>query len=255
MPVNYDEILTLKIGDHTVAKNLQHAIESGALLQNEDGTFILPPYNLSTKPALFFNMQTPLNCKYLKGFLFNFAYAQSAVPFGCKQCFKVIVLPNTLRQLMALKSIHEKIECTSKCGVEVNRAETPKLYSSYFYCTGLDHAREIYKIVRIAVNSHPTLGFEVPVQIKRGCTEYEIHCGPSNKYDFKNELPELENYLKNRFAPPPKIKRNKKLEKQATIVNWIKTAYRIGDDTYLDFTGGKQLYPKSVIYDPEPDKN
>lgn len=38
----------------------------------------------------------------------------------------------------------------------------------------------------------------------------------------------------------------------ATTRYWIQCAFRIGDDTYLDFTGGERLYSDRVNYDPHP---
>jgi hypothetical protein len=35
------------------------------------------------------------------------------------------------------------------------------------------------------------------------------------------------------------------------VAQWIETAFRIGDDTYLDFTGGKPLRKKTMTYDSE----
>jgi hypothetical protein len=37
-----------------------------------------------------------------------------------------------------------------------------------------------------------------------------------------------------------------------TLTGWIETAFRIGDNTYLEFTRGKRLYPELVAFDPEP---
>jgi len=34
------------------------------------------------------------------------------------------------------------------------------------------------------------------------------------------------------------------------LMKMVRTAYRIGDDTYKDFTGGKDLFPPTVTYDP-----
>jgi hypothetical protein len=42
------------------------------------------------------------------------------------------------------------------------------------------------------VDNDPLLSPEIPVHTKRGSTEHEIHCGPSDKYTFRKELPELE---------------------------------------------------------------
>ncbi len=247
-----NELLALNIGGRTVAENLQDAVDSGTLLQNEDGTFSIPLSDAAISPSISVHKGPYLGCLFLNAFLFKVAYAESCVPFGCKECYKVRVIPKTLRQLMALKSIQEKVECRSKSGVEVDRPMTQNFYSCFFYCIGLDRARKIYKIVREAVNNDPKLGSEIPVCIKRGCTHFEIKCGPSDKYEFRPELPELEKYLDSRFKSTQKISGDEMQKNLSTFNLWIQTSYRIGDDTYLDFTGGKRLYPKSVVYDPDP---
>ena len=247
-----DQLLALRIGGQTVAENLQKAVDSGALLQNEDGTFEFPPSEPTTSPWISSHNAPHLDCRFLNFFLFKCAYGEATVPLGCKDCYKVITIPRTLRQLMALKAIQEGLECTSKCGVEVDRAETQKLYSGYIYCIGLDKARQMHRVVRAAVNDDPKLGPETAVQIKRGCTNYEMKCGPSDKYQFRPELAELEAYLNSRFKHTRSAKGNPIKEKLNTLTKWIQTAYRIGDDSYLDFTGGKALYPKSVTYSPDP---
>jgi len=58
-------------------------------------------------------------------------------------------------------------------------------------------------------------------------------------------LKELEDYLKGRF-------RENKVNQEPSLplMYWIEVAFRIGDDTYLNFTGGQRLRPKSVTYDP-----
>ena len=101
------------------------------------------------------------------------------------------------------------------------------------------------RLVRQATDDHPKLGPDVPIVIKRGCSEYEAKLGPSDRYTFTPEMRELEAYLKTRF-------RGHKAEYQPslTVAHWIETAFRIGDDTYLDFTGGKRLRERTLIYDP-----
>ena len=70
--------------------------------------------------------------------------------------------------------------------------------------------------------------------------------GPSDRYEFTPEMAELEAYLKSRF-------RGRKAAPHGHLVlaHWIDFAYRMGDDTYLDFTGGKPLHRKAVSYAPE----
>ena len=83
------------------------------------------------------------------------------------------------------------------------------------------------------------------MNIKRGCSEYEAVLGPSDSYEFAPELTQLEAYLKSRY-------RGREEAPRASIpmARWIDVAFRTVDDTYLDFTGGKRLRPKSMTYDP-----
>jgi hypothetical protein len=254
MTKNMDALLALRIGRKTVAENLQFAVNSGALLRNEDGSYELPPAQLSISHWQKTKSELHFRCKFLNEFLYQCAYAQSAVPFGCKECYKVVVIPKTLRQLMALLQLQEEMECASKCGVDVDRPESQNLYVGYFYCIGLDRARDVYQIVREQLNNEPILGTDIPMSIKRGCTNFELRLGPSDKYEFRDELPELEAYLESIYKRPSRANSDSKRQKQMTIMNWIQVAYRVGDDTYLELTRGRRLYPKMVEYDPNRGK-
>ena len=91
----------------------------------------------------------------------------------------------------------------------------------------------------------PELGAGVSVSIKRGCSEYEIHCGPSSKFTFSDDLAaaELELLKRLRQPAPPKPKQH-----TLTVMNWIQIAYQLGDESYKKFTQGKPLYPEPVCY-------
>ena len=99
--------------------------------------------------------------------------------------------------------------------------------------------------MREAFNEDPKLGPDIAMTIKRGCTEYEATVGPSDRYEFTPEMAELETYLKSRFRERKRIDQG-----NHALVHWIDFAFRMGDDTYLDFTDGKRLYAKTMTYDP-----
>ena len=187
----------------------------------------------------------PLGCVFLMNFVFRNAYGRSAVPHGCRECYKVKVVPRTLRELVAAWQIAKRIECRSKWGIDLYNPHSQNIYAGYFYTTGLDAARVLFKVVRQALNADPKLGPDITMTIKRGCSEYEEAVGPSDRYEFTPEMAELEAYLKSRFRErghPEKL--------NAPLAQWIDIAFRMGDDTYLDFTGGKRLRPKTVTYEP-----
>ncbi|MBF0552820.1 MAG: hypothetical protein HQK60_20085 [Deltaproteobacteria bacterium] len=245
-----NNLMNLIIGKHTVAENLERAVASGRLIRHESGLFELPVAQPAGPDPWLRRGCAPkhLVCVFLNKFLFECAYARSAAPYGCRDCYKVKVIPRTLRELNALWQISKRIDCRAKCGVAVDEYYSQDLYAGFFYTLGLTQAREIYHIVRREVDEDPKLGPGVSMLIKRGCTRIEVFCGPSDKYQYKPELPALEDLLKSRFIGAGLPESNQASARQATLLGWIASAFRIGDETYLDFTGGRPLYPRTVTY-------
>jgi hypothetical protein len=244
--MNNDSVLSIKIGGKSVGARLDEALASGRVVRRSDGKLELAH---AGKQAYIGNHREfgPC-CEFLNDFMFAHIYGKTAVPIGCRDCYKVKVLPETLRQLFAVNDIAQEFSCSSKSGSEADKQNTQSLYASYFYLLGLDKARAVYKRLRAMIDAHPKLGPKVNMFIKRGCTNYEHACGPSDRYTFDPRLAEIEDYFWSRF-----VRRNKpeKRYRDAIVrMHLIRTAYRIGDDTYKDFTGGKDLYPPTVTYDP-----
>lgn len=240
-----DELLTQKFGNGTVAENIQRAVDAGHLVREADGRLRL---EAASEPIADWARVTHgpnLDCTFKFQFLFQHVYAKSAVPYGCSACYKVKVVPRTLRQLVAAWGVGKKIKCRSKWGTDLDNLYSQDVYAGYFYLSGLEPARAVYRVVREIINSHPLLGPEVAMSIKRGCSEYEATLGPSDHYGFAPELEELEAYLRKQF----RSRKSKSLPPQP-MARWIDVAFRIGDDTYLDFTQGRRLRPKTVAYVP-----
>jgi hypothetical protein len=240
-----DKLLALKIGETSVAENLRRSIESGRLVEDENGTLTLPGEPKRNDNWVYVTRGPALGCRFLMDFMFHHAYAEAAVPSGCSGCYKVKVVTRTLRELAAAWEIAKRVNCSSKWGTDLSNPYSQSVYAGYFYVTGLDAARALFKVVRQAFDKNPKLGPGIRMTIKRGCSEYEAVLGPSDRYEFTPEMAELEADLKTRFRP-------RKAEHQPSMVvaQWIETAFRIGDDTYLDFTGGKPLRKRTVTYDP-----
>jgi len=240
-----DELLALKIGETSVAENLRRSIESGRLVEDENGTLSLAGDSKRNDNWIYVSHGPALGCRFSMDLMFHHAYAESAVPSGCSACYKVKVVTRTLRQLVAAWEIAKRVNCSSKWGTDLSNAYSQNVYAGYFYVSGLDAARALFKVVRQAFDKDPKLGPDITLTIKRGCSEYEALLGPSDRYEFTPEMAELEAHLKTRFRP-------RKADHQPSMVvaQWIETAFRIGDDTYLDFTGGKRLRKKTMTYDP-----
>jgi hypothetical protein len=239
-------ILSIEVGGKPVGAHLEAAIAAGRVISRPDGKFELRQRTNNT--YIGNHREFGPCCEFLNDFMFSQIYGEKAVPIGCRDCYKVKVTPETLRQLVAVNDIAQDFSCSSKSGSEVDKANTSSLYASYFYSLGLDKARAIYKRLRETIDSHPKLGSKVKMFIKRGCTNYEHACGPSDRYFFDPRLVEIESYFWARFVR--KKKPEKKYRDAMTFMHLIRTAYRIGDETYKDFTDGKELFPPTVTYDP-----
>jgi len=240
-----EELLALPIGSATVGQNLRRAVETGRLTENADGTFARAAAPKENPNWVFVTKGPPLGCDFLMHFMFDHAYAEAAVPHGCGACYKVKAVLRTLRELVAAWEVAKGIQCRSKWGTDLNNPFSQNVYAGYFYVAGLDAARALHKVVREAFAKDPKLGPDIALSIKRGCSEYEAAVGPSERYAFTPEMAELEAYLKSRF-------RERKADHHPSMViaNWIETAFRLGDDTYLDFTGGTRLREMTLTYDP-----
>jgi hypothetical protein len=239
------ELLSFRAGRHTVADNLRRAVDSGALIEDADGGLRFAQKRPASSQRMVIANGPVLGCDFLFDFLFTHAYGKAAVPSGCSSCYKVKVIPRTLRELVAATEVAKGIQHRSKWGVDIDNPHTQTVYGGYFYVSGLEMARAVYKVVREALDAHPKLGPDVGMLIKRACTEYEIAVGPSDQFEFAPEQEALEAHLKSRFS-------NQSIPAGPAIplAHWIDAAFRIGDDTYLDFTRGKRLRPQTVSYEP-----
>lgn len=240
-----EELMASQAGATSVSENLRRAIEAGHLLESEDGTLEIAGDPRGNVNWMYVSNGPSLGCGFLMHFMFDYAYAKSAVPIGCSACYKVKVVPRTLRELVAAWEIAKRIKCRSKWGTDLSNPYSQNIYAGYFYTSGLDGARALFQVVRQALNEEPKLGPDITITIKRGCSQYEAILGPSDGYRFTSDMADLEGHLKSKF-------RERKAPHFGCMVvaHWIETAFRIGDDTYLDFTGGKRLRKKTMTYDP-----
>lgn len=243
-----DSVLSIELGGETVGARLEAAIASSRVIRRADGKFELRP--TVKEPFIGKYGEFGRCCEFLNAFMFTHVYGGKAVPIGCRDCYKVKVLPETLRELMAVNEIAQDFSCASKGGSEVDRRDNQALYGSYFFLLGLDKARAVYRKLRDAIDAHPKLGPKVKLVIKRGCTNYEHACGPSDRYTFDPRLEAIEKYFWSKFVRKRPVLPQKYRNAMA-LLEMVRIAYRIGDDTYKDFTGGKELVSPTLSYDPE----
>lgn len=134
------ELLELKFGGGTVADDVSRAVAAGKLIRYEDGSFGLPSSRRDNRLWAYVPRGPELVCGLKKTLLFANAYDRSTVPLGCRACFKVIVGPRTLRELVAASHIGQRIECLSKWGTAPRSPRTAHIYFGCFYVSGAERA-------------------------------------------------------------------------------------------------------------------
>lgn len=249
----HESLSAVLAGGRTVKENLDRAVMSGAVLQHPDGRYELAELASDKPPVMdmFMPRGKSLPCALLNRFLFRYAYAEATVPLGCAACYKVKVVTRSLRQLLAVKELAEALPHPTKSGSEIDNPENPHPYGTYLYLNGIDQAREVHRTLRAQIDGRENLGSHVQMIIKRGCTNYERKCGPSNQYRFDPALEAVETELSKRFITPAQ-RIPAEIRNQLRLIEIIKIAYRIGDETYKDLTHGRNLAPPTVAYPPEP---
>ena len=125
-----EQLLAMRIGATSVGENLRRSIESGRLIEDEDGTLKLAGDPNQSLSWMYVNNGPALGCGFLMEFMFHHAYAEAAVPHGCSTCYKVKVVPRTLRELVAAWEIGKRTQCRSKWGTDLNRRPATRISSS-----------------------------------------------------------------------------------------------------------------------------
>ncbi|MFZ2403623.1 MAG: hypothetical protein WAW41_00690 [Methylobacter sp.] len=245
-----NDLLDMRFGKGTVQENLARAVAEGRLELLPDGNFM----SLQKKGSYSYlqvKSSRQMECRFLNDFLFRCAYDNTAVPYGCRNCYKVKIVPENFKGLIALRGALEDAPYHSKCGVDFFNQNSRDIYAGFLYLDGLEEARAAYREMRTVVDSHPDLSRSVQMTIKRGCSHFEAACGPSDNWTFRDGMAELETHLKARFREASSETADYRQRRMASMLSWLQIAYNLKDDSYLDFTGGKPLHNPTVTYTPE----
>lgn len=238
---------------HDIVEHLRPLWErQGFKLREADGKLVGSPISAMEGPWHYIKHRWEFDCFTWHHVIFEFfgktrKLGRPFVPSKCQECFKVVVRPQTLKQLFLLEKLQIALDRPCKCGIEV-RDTVHGLYGGYFYCKGLEEGLARYKEVRAAIDAADGLGWEVPVILKRACTEFELECGPSDQWQVIPEQLKLEAMV-DRYLVKDDILRDQPEHVVLHVQRkWIEFAYKNGDATYLEFTGGRPLYPPPVTY-------
>jgi len=164
----------------------------------------------------------------------------------CMECWKVVVAPRTVVELIKLYYLQTELQVSSKCGTEGDRPNSDKLYGGYFYNNSLEEGERCYQYVRAAVDER--ISPDVPVILKRACTEFEQELGPSTEWTVTPEQLELEAILDEVTMFDLVQHHQSNHMRMHLIKKWIHKAYQWADKSYLELTGGCPLFKPLVTY-------
>ena len=215
-------------------------------------------------PWIYTRHKKDLPCSFCTEVLFN---TLNVFPRQCLGCWKVVVRPRTVKELILLLEVEEKYtERPCKCGIE-KRDYVPALYGGYFYNGSEKEGLECLEDVKGLVSEH--ISPDVSVILKRYCTEFELKFGPSTQIedsllrgyyidtDGKNvpimnigEMQVWEQMATQIFDVDEDKSAQPDFVRQHVINKWFQWAWANGDMTVKEFFDGEPLFRPSETYEP-----
>lgn len=247
---NHNEINKIKfeydpnkfIEDHNVLNFLDEALEK------IDKKF----QNLDYLPTQIYRRdQRLLNCKRHD----KIFKTHKVIPEFCFGCYKVQIEPQNILDLIKLYILFDNIYLDNirKCMIEL-RPNIPGSYKGLIYCKSIEEAKNIKNKISNYMNSN--FKKNLPIKIKRGCTEYGLEYPQYNNLEenvmkYKSDWKKYENSIDESY---PNLAFNEKLRptiKGATlhdilvIRNWIYFAKLNGDEKIESIKN--QIFESSII--------
>lgn len=189
----------------------------------------------------------------------------------CRQCWKVVGKVKTLKQLMQMEKLQEKLDLPSKCGYEEEGSRWPSrrggLYSAFWYVpikeAGIKGGLELRDWLQKEVDRVFGKG-EIELKLKRACTEMERAFGDSKNFDKVAEqrrwddqesiLERLFVHEGKKFLTKERLLWERSMFRTVKLLDWIRFAARNGDMTYLEFVDkpfdiGVRAYREEDLYE------
>jgi len=196
-----------------------------------------------------------------------FNHFNQFVPDFCKlRCYKVVVkVRNFLEAIQFYNAMQAgplvRADLTlihGKVGID-ERFYTDGHFNGFVYCDGLEDAQEKYEAVKELVTTQIPTGEDIPIIIKRSCTEFErVHGATSNEFwntvtkdehDFQSHVEDIFSRQTVAAAQPDWL-RNRIITKMA---KWANT---VGDKSWIDYFELDFLTMKAVTYhETNPSEN
>jgi len=200
-----------------------------------------------------------MDCGLWHAIMFKFF---NFVPSYCRfRCYKVVIRIPTVETLLRFHNFVQAFplfleSCTplhGKCGID-ERWYTDTPYDAFFYCDGLEMGIERYKQVKSLLRDHFSFAPDLPVILKRACTEFERAYGPTNGEFWQEPMPlkhiDLQRRLEDVYASTLLEVRQPEWLVNKVYRRWIKFANTHGDKTWLNYYAGESdfLSAKATTY-------
>lgn len=242
----------------------------------EDGKICFTPKAAEDPPWLYVKPTAWQNCNLWHRVVFDQFHNQEKVPIPCQKCWKVVLMPRNFEELIATWIMQRHLDLPCKCGTEGDRANTDRLYGAYFYCHSLEEGRRVHELVTKTIAGRakwemPFLGVDLSAEfgnelipedsngtipriiLKRGCTEYEQHCGPSDQWTWDEKQQEIEDIITESFHPDVLTPKANDNHVASILAGFIHKAFQWGDTSYKKFTNGNRLFSSPVTYHDKDD--
>lgn len=244
--------LYLKLTKLDLITKLKPLIDKGYVLRLEDAKFIPRSVSLADNAPWVYVKDANARCDiYHKVFYQCFGHIHSR----CRRCWKVVVRPKTIIQLLDLYELQKEMGVSCKCGIEV-RETVNGHYGGYFYCQGELEGQERFEQVRDVVNKN--LGKDVKVILKRMCTEFELGTQPGGDgihrptdktpRHISPETLAWEYNIEQLFPPVGYTNPQPDYLTAHTMLRWIHHAHSVNDMSYTELTDGSKLIRDVITY-------
>lgn len=207
---------------------------------------IIPPGTQDLEHNWVHTVQKPdKDCKTLLLIFKAFDF----IPTRCLSCWKVVVKPRTVVELFKLYNIQVELNEHCKCGIETDRPHVNALYGGYFYTDTKQEGMERCLQVRKAVDEG--IGKDVPVILKRYCTEMELKFGDSKGYQQPRAAKKWEAMVDKWFVKYPPGMNQSPIVVHDIMERWIHFAMQFGDQSVKEINNGEFLYSQPRTYHNE----
>lgn len=132
---------------------------------------LVPIADAYSSPWIHARLCTDRHCNRYQ-MIYHAAYR--FIPRKCMECWKVVQRPRNLKELFEIYKFQRKLQVPSKCGIETRKTVHGN-YGAYWYNNSKEAGFEQKEMI---LKEFP----KIPTILKRGCTEFEMSHGPSDRW-------------------------------------------------------------------------